>query len=69
MHENTLLVKCRDFVIKPDYTYNKKWVLKSLSLALVTLMYYTLQCKGHSYFAKKLFQVSCMILPKHKLHP
>jgi hypothetical protein len=39
MQKNTLLVKFRVFAFKPDFTYNKKWVLKSLAVALVTLMY------------------------------
>jgi len=69
MHKYTLLVKWRVFAIKPDCTYSKKRVLKSLAIALVTLMYYTLQYKGGFYFAKQFFQVSCMILPKHQLHP
>lgn len=63
MHKYFLQVKCRVFAIKPDCTYNKMCVLKSLAIALVTLMYYTLQYKGGLYFAKQLFQVSCVILP------
>ena len=63
MHKYTLLVKCRVFAIKPDCTYNRKWVLKCLAIVLLTLMYYTLQYKGGLYFAAQCFHVSYMILP------
>jgi hypothetical protein len=56
------------FSIKPDCTYNK-WILKSLAIALVTFMYYTLQYEGVLRFEKQFFpSVMYDSLNKHQLH-
>jgi len=70
MRKYTLLVKCRVFAVKSECTYNKKWVLKSLAIALVILMYYELQNKGGLYCATLCFSRATYDSPnKQQLHP